>query len=149
MKKSVTYKPSVQIRTICQVISAICTCPAGGTPAFCKHVFALLHAINDCITKKLYEVPTERLQTWYQPKPIKIVPQTAEEVFMREPALEVENEKMNRQLQSSGDFVFDSALYHQLGKAYGVGLRNFNELDTCLKEKARVDSICQQMMPDK
>ncbi|GFW07369.1 hypothetical protein TNCV_865411 [Trichonephila clavipes] len=34
------------------VISATCTCPAGGTQAFCKHVFALLHAINDRITKK-------------------------------------------------------------------------------------------------
>ncbi|GFU64608.1 hypothetical protein TNCV_849791 [Trichonephila clavipes] len=29
------------------VIRATCTCPAGGTPAFCKHAFALLHAIND------------------------------------------------------------------------------------------------------
>ncbi|GFW43123.1 SWIM-type domain-containing protein [Trichonephila clavipes] len=55
MKKKVTYKPSVQIRTTCQVISATCTCPAGDTPAFCKHVFALLHAINDYIAKKLYE----------------------------------------------------------------------------------------------
>ncbi|GFT24831.1 hypothetical protein TNCV_3021231 [Trichonephila clavipes] len=55
MKKKVTYKPSVQIRTTCQVISATCTCPAGGTPAFCKHGFALLHAINDYIAKKLYE----------------------------------------------------------------------------------------------
>ncbi|GFY17688.1 hypothetical protein TNCV_1074231 [Trichonephila clavipes] len=55
MKKKVTYKPSVQIRTTCQVISATCTCPAGGTPAFCKHVFAFLHAINDYIAKKLYE----------------------------------------------------------------------------------------------
>ncbi|GFY67803.1 SWIM-type domain-containing protein [Trichonephila inaurata madagascariensis] len=90
--KTETYKPSVQIRTTCQVISATCTCPAGGTPAFCKHVFALLHAINDYITKKLYEAPTEILQTWHQPKPVKMVPQTAEEVFMREPALEVENE---------------------------------------------------------
>ncbi|GFY46676.1 SWIM-type domain-containing protein [Trichonephila inaurata madagascariensis] len=92
MKKRVMYKPSVQIRTTCQVISATCTCPAGGTPAFCKHVFALLHAINDYVTKKLYEAPTQRLQTWHQPKSVKMVPQTAEEVFMHEPALEVENE---------------------------------------------------------
>ncbi|GFU24094.1 hypothetical protein TNCV_2006891 [Trichonephila clavipes] len=55
MKKKVTYKPSVKIRTTCQVISATRTCPAGGTPAFCKHVLALLHAINDYIAKKLYE----------------------------------------------------------------------------------------------
>ncbi|GFT21221.1 hypothetical protein TNCV_2582821 [Trichonephila clavipes] len=55
MKKKVTYKPSVQIRATCQVISATCTCPAGGTPAFCKHAFALLHAINDYIAKKLIE----------------------------------------------------------------------------------------------
>ncbi|GFT46180.1 SWIM-type domain-containing protein, partial [Trichonephila clavipes] len=92
MKKKVPYKPSVQIRTTCQVITATCTCPAGGTPAFCKHVFALLHAINDYIAKKLYEAPTERLQTWHQPKPVKMVPQTSEEVFMREPAIAVENE---------------------------------------------------------
>ncbi|GFT42974.1 SWIM-type domain-containing protein [Trichonephila clavipes] len=92
IKKRVTYKPCVQIRTTCQVISATCTCPAGGTPAFCKHVFALLHAINDYVAKKLYEAPTERLQTWHQPKPIKMVPQTSEELFMREPAITVENE---------------------------------------------------------
>ncbi|GFX53028.1 SWIM-type domain-containing protein [Trichonephila clavipes] len=91
MKKKVTYKPSVQIKTTCQVISATCTCPAGGTPAFCKHVFALLHTINDYIAKKLYEAPTERLQTWHQPKPVKMVPQTSE-VFMREPAIVAENE---------------------------------------------------------
>ncbi|GFW20054.1 SWIM-type domain-containing protein [Trichonephila clavipes] len=104
MKKKVTYKPPVQIRTTYQCITLIfkifltlgykcntCTCPAGGTPAFCKHVFALLHAINDYIAKKLYEAPTERLQTWHQPKPVKMVPQTSE-VFMREPAIAVENE---------------------------------------------------------
>ncbi|GFX66598.1 hypothetical protein TNCV_1795091 [Trichonephila clavipes] len=55
MKKKGMYKPSVQIRTTCQVFRATCTCLAGGTPAFCKHVFALLHAINDYIAKKLYE----------------------------------------------------------------------------------------------
>ncbi|GFT89585.1 SWIM-type domain-containing protein [Trichonephila clavipes] len=42
--------------------------------------------------KKLHEAPTESLQTWHQPKPVKIVPRTAEEIFMRGPALEVENE---------------------------------------------------------
>ncbi|GFQ66626.1 hypothetical protein TNCT_69691 [Trichonephila clavata] len=56
MKKRVKYKPSVQIRTTFEVISAACTCPAGGTPAFFKHVFALLHAISDYITKKLYDL---------------------------------------------------------------------------------------------
>ncbi|GFS83559.1 transposon Tf2-9 polyprotein [Trichonephila clavipes] len=35
MKKRMTYKPYVQIRTTCQVIRATCTCPAGGIPAFC------------------------------------------------------------------------------------------------------------------
>ncbi|GFW21816.1 SWIM-type domain-containing protein [Trichonephila clavipes] len=45
------------------------------------------------ITKqKLYEAPTERLQTSHQPKPIEMVPQTSEELFMREPAIAVENE---------------------------------------------------------
>ncbi|GFY73034.1 hypothetical protein TNIN_496061 [Trichonephila inaurata madagascariensis] len=78
-------------RKIVQVISATCTCLAGGTPAFCKHVFALLHAINDYITKKLYEAPTERLDL-APAETSKMVPQTAKEVFMREPALEVENE---------------------------------------------------------
>ncbi|GFT43820.1 hypothetical protein TNCV_2547771 [Trichonephila clavipes] len=34
MKKRMTYKPYVQIRTTCQVIRATCTCPAGGIPAF-------------------------------------------------------------------------------------------------------------------
>ncbi|GFS67741.1 transposon Ty3-G Gag-Pol polyprotein [Trichonephila clavipes] len=36
------------------VISTTCTCHAGCTTAFCKHVFALLHAINDYITKKIF-----------------------------------------------------------------------------------------------
>ncbi|GFV96015.1 hypothetical protein TNCV_2096831 [Trichonephila clavipes] len=51
MKKKVTYKPSVEIRTTCQVISATCTFPAGGTPAFYKYVFALLDGFNDYIAK--------------------------------------------------------------------------------------------------
>ncbi|GFT48655.1 hypothetical protein TNCV_4636371 [Trichonephila clavipes] len=55
MKKKGMYKPSAQIKTTCQVFRATCTCPAGGTPAGQVHVFALLHAINDYIEKKLYE----------------------------------------------------------------------------------------------
>ncbi|GFR06339.1 hypothetical protein TNCT_646381 [Trichonephila clavata] len=34
--KRVKYKSFVQIRTTSEVISATCTCPAGGTPTFCK-----------------------------------------------------------------------------------------------------------------
>ncbi|GFU93853.1 hypothetical protein TNCV_1660771 [Trichonephila clavipes] len=47
MKKRVTYQPSVEIRTTSQIITAKCTCSAGSAPAYCKHVFALLHAIED------------------------------------------------------------------------------------------------------
>ncbi|GFX63174.1 hypothetical protein TNCV_4192051 [Trichonephila clavipes] len=36
MKKRVTYQPSVEIRTTCQIITAKCTCPAG----------VLLHIVN-------------------------------------------------------------------------------------------------------
>ncbi|GFQ87636.1 hypothetical protein TNCT_675821, partial [Trichonephila clavata] len=31
------------IRTTSEVISATCTCPAGGTPTFCKQVFAAVY----------------------------------------------------------------------------------------------------------
>ncbi|GFQ97398.1 hypothetical protein TNCT_361191, partial [Trichonephila clavata] len=34
--KRVKYKSFVQIRTTSEVISATWTCPAGGTPTFCK-----------------------------------------------------------------------------------------------------------------
>ncbi|GFV53655.1 SWIM-type domain-containing protein [Trichonephila clavipes] len=75
MKKKVTYKPSVQIRT-CQVISATCTCPAGGTPAFCKHVFALLHAINDYIAKKLKLNSSQILKQWTLTSNVDVCPRT-------------------------------------------------------------------------
>ncbi|GFV54137.1 hypothetical protein TNCV_1027091 [Trichonephila clavipes] len=115
MKKKVTYKPSVQIRTTCQVISAAYTCLAGGTPAFCKRVFALLHAINDYIAKKLYEAPTERLQTWHQPKPVKMVPQTSEEVFMHEPAIAVENEiGFDLNVERLSEYLFPAGKLHLL-----------------------------------
>ncbi|GFS88688.1 hypothetical protein NPIL_164141 [Nephila pilipes] len=54
-----------------EILNARCTCPAGRAPAFCKHTFALLHAIDDYIRKGMYTVPSERLQTWDQPKPTK------------------------------------------------------------------------------
>ncbi|GFU04774.1 SWIM-type domain-containing protein [Trichonephila clavipes] len=63
MKKRVTYQPSVEIRTTSQIITAKCTSPAGSAPAYCKHVFALLHAIEDYVRNELFYAWTERLQT--------------------------------------------------------------------------------------
>ncbi|GFV54136.1 retrovirus-related Pol polyprotein from transposon 412 [Trichonephila clavipes] len=98
-----------------KVISAAYTCLAGGTPAFCKRVFALLHAINDYIAKKLYEAPTERLQTWHQPKPVKMVPQTSEEVFMHEPAIAVENEiGFDLNVERLSEYLFPAGKLHLL-----------------------------------
>ncbi|GFS93834.1 putative gag-pol protein [Nephila pilipes] len=58
-----------------------CTCPAGKDPAFCKHTFALLHAIDDYIKKEMFSAPTERLQTWHQPRPTKKDPTESSLLF--------------------------------------------------------------------
>ncbi|CAL1282669.1 unnamed protein product [Larinioides sclopetarius] len=63
------------------VLQAQCTCAIGAVPAYCKHVFTLLHAISDYSKQKLYAAPTAKLQTWHQPKAIKTVPLQSEEVF--------------------------------------------------------------------
>ncbi|GFX52781.1 SWIM-type domain-containing protein [Trichonephila clavipes] len=84
MKKRVTYQPSVEIRTTSQIITAKCTCPAGSAPAYCKHVFALLHAIKDYVRNKLFYASTEWLQTWHHPKPAKTVPQETNKIYKGE-----------------------------------------------------------------
>ncbi|GFU61621.1 hypothetical protein NPIL_621861 [Nephila pilipes] len=71
MKTHVVYNPSADIVPTCEILNARYTCPARRAPAFYKHTFALLHAINDYIRKEIYSAPTERLQTWHQPKPTK------------------------------------------------------------------------------
>ncbi|GFV14927.1 SWIM-type domain-containing protein [Trichonephila clavipes] len=81
MKKRVTYQPSVEIRTTSQIITAKCTCLAGNAPAYCKHVFALLHAIEDYVRNELFYALTERLQTWQYPKPAKTVPQETSKIY--------------------------------------------------------------------
>ncbi|GFT80682.1 SWIM-type domain-containing protein, partial [Nephila pilipes] len=63
------------------ILNARCTCPAGKDPAFCKHTFALLHAIDDYIKKEMFSAPTERLQTWHQPRPTKKDPTESSLLF--------------------------------------------------------------------
>ncbi|GFT92848.1 hypothetical protein NPIL_694281 [Nephila pilipes] len=48
---------------------------------FCKHTFALLHAIDDYIRKEMFSAPTERLQTWHQPRPSKKDPSESSLLF--------------------------------------------------------------------
>ncbi|GFV53000.1 SWIM-type domain-containing protein, partial [Trichonephila clavipes] len=84
MKTRVTYQPSVEIRTTSQIITAKCTCLAGRAPAYCKHVFALLHAIEDYVRNELFYASTERLQTWHHPKPSKTVSQESSKIFKGE-----------------------------------------------------------------
>ncbi|GFT77980.1 SWIM-type domain-containing protein [Trichonephila clavipes] len=81
MKKKIYYNPSVVITTDCRINNAKCTCPAGGSPAFCKHVFAVLYAIEDYSCKEMYSTSTERLQTWHQPKPCKTLPLSSNQTF--------------------------------------------------------------------
>ncbi|GFT35142.1 hypothetical protein TNCV_352771 [Trichonephila clavipes] len=64
--------------------TAKCTCPAGNDPAYCKHVFALLHAIEDDVRNELFYASTERLQTCHHPKPSKTVPQETTKIFKGE-----------------------------------------------------------------
>ncbi|GFQ70000.1 hypothetical protein TNCT_485791 [Trichonephila clavata] len=78
MKKRITYQPSVEIRTTSEVITAKCICPA-----YCKHVFALLHAIVDYVSKELFYASKERLQTWHHPKPAKTISQEASKIFLQ------------------------------------------------------------------
>ncbi|GFQ88163.1 hypothetical protein TNCT_737811 [Trichonephila clavata] len=98
MKKRITYQPSVEIRTTSEVITAKCTCPAGSTPAYCKHVFALRHAIVDYVSKELFYASTERLQTWHHPKPAKTISQEASKIFA--------GESSKRKLQNT-NFYYD------------------------------------------
>ncbi|GFX55602.1 SWIM-type domain-containing protein [Trichonephila clavipes] len=81
MKKKIYYNPSVVITTDRWINNAKCTCPAGGSPAFCKHVFAVLYAIEDYSCKEMYSTSTERLQTWHQPKPCKTLPLSSNQTF--------------------------------------------------------------------
>ncbi|GFS60976.1 SWIM-type domain-containing protein [Trichonephila inaurata madagascariensis] len=64
--------------------TAKCTCPAGSAPAYCKHVFALLHAIEDYVRNEWFYASTERLQTWHHPKPAKTIPQETSTIFKDE-----------------------------------------------------------------
>ncbi|GFT73793.1 hypothetical protein TNCV_1327891 [Trichonephila clavipes] len=64
-----------------RINNAICTCPAGGSPAFCEHVFAVLYAIEDYSCKEMYSTSTERLQTWHSPKPCKTLPSSSNQTF--------------------------------------------------------------------
>ncbi|GFT16196.1 SWIM-type domain-containing protein [Trichonephila clavipes] len=57
---------------------------SGSAPAYCKHVFALLHAIEDYVRNELFYASTERLQTWHHPKPSKTVPQETSKIFKGE-----------------------------------------------------------------
>ncbi|GFR17522.1 hypothetical protein TNCT_691151 [Trichonephila clavata] len=40
----------------------------------------------------MYETPTQKLQTWHQPKPTKMVSASVESIFMHEPPVQVEHE---------------------------------------------------------
>ncbi|GFQ98803.1 SWIM-type domain-containing protein [Trichonephila clavata] len=40
----------------------------------------------------MYEAPTQKLQTWHQPKPTKMVSASVESIFMHEPPVQVEHE---------------------------------------------------------
>ncbi|GFT73769.1 SWIM-type domain-containing protein [Trichonephila clavipes] len=64
-----------------RINNAICTCPAGGSPDFCEHVFAVLYAIEDYSCKEMYSTSTERLQTWHPPKPCKTLPLSSNQTF--------------------------------------------------------------------
>ncbi|GFS63455.1 SWIM-type domain-containing protein, partial [Trichonephila clavipes] len=66
------------------IITAKYTSPAGSAPAYCKYVFALLHAIEDYVRNELFYASTERLQTWHHPKPSKTVPQKTSIIFKGE-----------------------------------------------------------------
>ncbi|GFU64687.1 hypothetical protein TNCV_876121 [Trichonephila clavipes] len=82
VKKRVTYQPSVEVRTTSQVSYEDNHCKMHlSCRAYFKHVFALLHAIEDYVRNELFYASTERLQIWHHPKPSKTVSQ---EIFKGE-----------------------------------------------------------------
>ncbi|XP_042913025.1 uncharacterized protein [Parasteatoda tepidariorum] len=95
MKKKVVYNSKVKISSDCKILTACCSCKAGKEPSGCKHVFALLHAVEDYSKTELYAAPTERLQIWHQPKPIKLQPKRASEVFGKNVVCELKNKDFN------------------------------------------------------
>ncbi|GFT50887.1 SWIM-type domain-containing protein [Nephila pilipes] len=74
-------EPEFQGNGYFTILNARCTCPAERAPAFCKHTFSLLHAIDDYIRKEMFSAPSERLQTWHQPNPTKKDPTKASQLF--------------------------------------------------------------------
>ncbi|GFS75972.1 hypothetical protein TNCV_4666111 [Trichonephila clavipes] len=68
MKKRMTYKPSVQIRTTCQVISATCTCPAGCTTSFWQPIGVTVHCTQQPIREQsLSSQPSQKLLQIHHP----------------------------------------------------------------------------------
>ncbi|KAF8785810.1 hypothetical protein HNY73_011314 [Argiope bruennichi] len=72
-----------KIKKYLLVLKAECTCAVGAAPAYCKHVFSVLHSISDYSKQKMHSAPTAKLQTWHQPKALKTVPLPCKEVFWK------------------------------------------------------------------
>ncbi|XP_054709726.1 uncharacterized protein LOC129219376 [Uloborus diversus] len=81
MKKNTVYVVTTKVDAENKVITCICSCPAGPPPASCKHAFALLHALEDYSRQELYLAPTEKLQAWHRPKPVKLSPKKCRELY--------------------------------------------------------------------
>ncbi|XP_059157976.1 uncharacterized protein LOC131942244 [Physella acuta] len=75
MAKKKFYEVSTVIEKNGKISDGECECPGGKKPACCKHLFALLAAVEDYCRKELFSAPTEKLQVWHQPKPVQVSPQ--------------------------------------------------------------------------
>ena len=67
----------------CQVLDCSCSCPAGSSPGSCKHVFAMLHTLEEYSREELYLASTEKLQSWHKPKPSKFSPKKCSDLFTK------------------------------------------------------------------
>ncbi|KAG8171442.1 hypothetical protein JTE90_006849 [Oedothorax gibbosus] len=60
-----------------------CACPGGASPGSCKHVFAVLYALEEYSRLQLYSAPTDKLQAWHQPSKVKLSPKKTADVYKR------------------------------------------------------------------
>ena len=88
MKKDRLYKLVMQLnRNSYEIAHAQCCCPAGcGPKASCKHIAALCYTLEEFSRPRQlpdFSSCTDRLQTWNQPRPRKLLPIPVEDMRTR------------------------------------------------------------------
>ena len=91
MRRDREYRMFLKLSLDFEIVGAQCGCPAGlGPKASCKHIAALCYALEEFTRLQQlpsFQTPTERLQTWNQPRPKKFKPIAVEDMRARKEEL--------------------------------------------------------------